>query len=929
MRLSYPTISLPFSGNIQTMKVTFLFALFTLYISVNAYSEPIDYEKDIAPILKENCLECHGPKKNKSNLRVDQRASLLIGGDAGIPSLVPGNVKDSYFLEVILGEDEDMRMPPKGDLLTSKEIKTLEKWVEEGAEWPGQMNQVTKEVTSDHWSFQPVKRPTVPNKNINPVDAFLNVKLKESGLHMNAEAAPKDLIKRVSVILTGLLPSYEQVLNFEKAYQQNPKHAYENLVDDLLASKHFGERWSQHWLDVIRWAETNGSESNLYRVNAWVYRDYLINAFNSDKPYDQFIKEQIAGDTMGQGEALGFLVAGPHVPAATVGREPTAIRQATADRRDEIMQTVGASMMGVTVGCARCHNHKFDPVSIKDYYSMTAVFNDIEFGSRIAELDDSHPRAKKEKTISKGLNEIRNEFSKEGAWVEDWISYEDVFFNSQKTKSIRFEFMNNSVSLDEVEVYGLETKEINLAHKSKGTLAKGPTEMMEHSRSSADVVNDGQYGTMTFKAKVEKGKKGKPWLELTFDKSVSINQVRLSINREYTREVDYLAGYKKPSIQDYRLKVASRDGSWKEVAFTRHLKKLKGEKGEMQKKLQTKITEMINDGPRLSFTGHFVEPTVSYVLHRGSPENPKSEVFPAAPLVLNGDLNLSSDTPGQKRRVEFANWISSEENPLTARVMANRIWHHIFGAGIVRTTSDFGLAGTLPTHPKLLDWLSSEFVNPTVSDSNKWSMKAFIKLLVTSKAFKQSSSPNEKSIKVDGGSQLLWRFPPRRVTAEVIRDGILLASHSLNKKIGGISYRIHNVKKTYSQWKVIDNFKEATWRRMIYQERMRRVDDKMFTAFDFPDCGQVRDKRPVSTTPLQALNLMNSEFVIDQSNLISKLAESSSDKPAEIINKCFQLILQRNPDAEERKSGIAVMKNAGLELVCRSMLNSNEFAFLP
>ena len=911
------------------MKVPFLLILFITFNLVNPLSAKVDYEKDIAPILKENCLECHGPKKSKSNLRVDERASLLLGGDAGIPSLVPGKITDSYILEVITGEDEDMRMPPKGDLLTKEQIHLLEKWVEEGAEWPGQMEQVKKEVTTDHWSFQPVTRPVVPKGEKNPVDAFLDKKLNEAGLAMSSEADAKTLLKRASVILTGLLPSYEKVVTFEKAYKQNPEKAYENLVDELLASEHFGERWAQHWLDVIRWAETNGSEANLYRVNAWVYRDYLINAFNSDKPYDQFVKEQIAGDTMGQGEALGFLVSGPHVPPATVGREPTAIRQAKADRMDEIMQTVGASMMGVTVGCARCHNHKFDPVSIKDYYSMTAVFQDIEFGSRLAELEKSHPRAIKANAINKDLNAIRKNFAKEGAWVEDWLSYQDVFFNTQTTKKVRFEFMNNGIGFDEIEVFGIKTKSLNLAHQNQGTVAVGPEDMMKNARNTTDVINDGKYGTMALRIKAEKGQKKKPWIELHFDKEVDLNQVRLSINREYAREVDYMLGYKRQSVQDYRLKVEGSDGSWKEVTFTRNLKNTKGEKAERYKQLQANITKMIEEGPRLSFTGLFVEPPVSYVLHRGSPENPKSEVFPAAPLILKGDLKLNSETPGKKRRVDFANWLSSEENPLTARVMANRIWHHLFGAGIVRTTSDFGLAGTLPTHPELLEWLSSEFINPTHIKSKKWSMKNFIKLLVTSKAFKQSSSPNEKGLKVDGGAQLLWRFPPRRAEAEVIRDGILLASKSLNKKIGGVSYRIHNVKKTYSQWKVIDNYKSDTWRRMLYQERMRRVDDKMFTAFDFPDCGQVRDKRPVSTTPLQALNLMNSDFVIDQAGLISKLAKSSSDKPARIIEKCFQLILQRNPDAEERKSGIAVMKNAGLDLVCRSLLNSNEFAFLP
>ena len=310
----------------------------------------------------------------------------------------------------------------------------------------------------------------------------------------------------------------------------------------------------------------------------------------------------------------------------------------------------------------------------------------------------------------------------------------------------------------------------------------------------------------------------------------------------------------------------------------------------------------------------------------GVPENPRDEVVPAGFDILDGDLELGSDAPDARRRLGYAEWITEPDHPLTARVMVNRIWHHLFGSGIVSTTSDFGSAGAPPTHPELLDWLAAEFVEPSVRGMRPWSMKGIIRMLVMTDAFQRASHPSETGMRADAGSALLWRYPPRRVEAEVIRDGILQASGKLDRRIGGRSYRIHNVKKTYAQWEVVDNHGPQTWRRMLYQERYRRVDDRMFTAFDFPDCGQVRAKRPVSTTPLQALNLMNSAFVIEQARLIAERARSESgDGIEDQVNRVFQLLLARAPDEGE----LSACRDMDLALVCRSLMNSNEFAFLP
>ena len=322
----------------------------------------------------------------------------------------------------------------------------------------------------------------------------------------------------------------------------------------------------------------------------------------------------------------------------------------------------------------------------------------------------------------------------------------------------------------------------------------------------------------------------------------------------------------------------------------------------------------------------FVDPGQTFVLRRGSPENRGDEVSPAGLTELDGDLGIDDSASGQQRRAAFADWLIRKEHPLTSRVMVNRIWHHVFGQGIVATTSDFGKAGMLPSHPELLEWLASEFIQP--KNGKAWSMKGMIRMMVMSHAFRQQSLPREDCLTVDAGATLLWRYPPKRVEAEVIRDSILQASGKLDDSIGGKGYRIHNIKKRYAQWVVLDNHSEKTWRRLLYQERMRRVDDRNFTAFDFPDCGQIKARRPVSTTPLQALNLMNSDFVVHQSELIAERAtEEAGDTGA--LERCFELILNRTPTDEEAELCAGIAKDEGLAIVCRALINSNEFAFLP
>ncbi len=885
-------------------------------------SAEIDFENEILPILEDNCVFCHGEDEQESGLRLDRRVGMLKGGDSGLPAVVPGDIQKSYLLEVINHVDPDMAMPPDEDKLSEDDIRLVTRWIEQGALWPGQMDDVVEE-ESDHWAFQPI----ASEFQHDSIDGFLKARLVESGLDYSDPADPRSLIRRVSIVLTGLAPSPERTERFWQDYQQDSQNAYETLVDELLASPHYGERWAQHWLDVIRWAETNGSESNMYRKNAWMYRDYVVRAFNEDKPYDRFIHEQLAGDRLGQGDATGFLVAGPHVPAATVGQEPTAIRQARADRMDEILQTVGASVMGMTVGCARCHNHKFDPISIQDYYSLSAVFQDVEFGSRYPELSSDHPRVVRERELRQTLAHLRSEMRSRGwAWVEDWTGYEEIHFPPKQTDALRIDFDRRWLQIDELELLDVAQPQRNLLVAMADTVITDNPVTHDKAQPTAR-LNDGVFGTKGWRGVSRKASDETPWLQFKFPEKTTVGTIRISSNREDFLQTDYLEGMNKRTYGDFTIQLPDQEGEWKAFASTaamRERSKSNEDRQNLQDQIQNVIEELLIQGPQPAFLAEFVEPVSTFVLSRGSPESPRDQVYAAAPRMLDGQLNVRPDSPGPRRREALADWLTNPSNPLTARVVANRMWHNVFGVGIVPTPSDFGRAGAPPSHPELLDWLAAAVVE------SDWSLKRVVRMMVLSQAFRQSSEPREDGLAVDASAQLLWRFPPRRVEAEVIRDDVLQASGRLDRSVGGPSYRIHNVKKRYSQWEVVDNHGEQTWRRMLYQERMRRVDDRIFTAFDFPDCGQIRAKRPVSTTPLQALNLLNSDFVVEQSNLIAGRArDEAGESVSDQVRRCFELLLQRQPNDSEIAASVEFVDRQSLALLCRTLINTNEFVFLP
>jgi hypothetical protein len=357
---------------------------------------PVDFVRDVRPVLEKHCYECHGEKKQKSGLRLDVKSVALNGGDEHAPDIIPGKAKDSPLIKMVLSDDKDERMPPKGERLSDAQIATLTAWIDQGAMWPDGADLVKIMDRRDHWSFKPLnpgsgsfKPPSgaaapsgTANESrgsLNPIDAFIVAKLKENGLAMSPEADRVTWLRRVSFDLTGLPPTPEQVADFLKDTRAD---AHERVVDGLLKSPRYGEHWAQHWLDVVRYADTHGFEVNTERPNAWPYRDYVIRAFNADTPYDRFIREQIAGDALGQDAATGFLITASVLLPGQIGKDEPSKRLARQDSLDEIVMNIGQTFLGLSVGCARCHDHKFDPISQRDYYAMQAFVAGVEYGDR-------------------------------------------------------------------------------------------------------------------------------------------------------------------------------------------------------------------------------------------------------------------------------------------------------------------------------------------------------------------------------------------------------------------------------------------------------------------------------------------------------------------------------------------------------------------
>ncbi len=762
------------------------------------------------------------------------------------------------------------------------------------------------------------------------------------------------LIRRLSFDLTGLPPSPEAVDQF--VADPDPA-AYSSLVDRLLASPHYGERWGRHWLDVVRFGESEGYETNLPRPSAWPFREYVIRAFNRDTPFPRFVLEQLAGDTLaspGHSDwltlaATGFLVGGAH---DVVGNQTLeGMLQQRADDLDDMITATGTTFLGLTLQCARCHDHKFDPITQKDYYSLQAILAGVNHAERTIPAPDAPTRRRLATALEAELASIETRLDSTEplahpgeprptrAMVNPRRNVDR--FPPIRARMVRMTILatNNQIEpcIDEIEVYSAAPGSAppqNVAAASAGGRASASSEYPNAAIHKIAHLNDGLTGNShSWISNVP----GKGTVTLSWPEAVTIDRVVWGRDRE--------EAYRDRLPVEYELEAAVEPGRWKTVASShdrvpyaadpkpssaapaaRSVSRLAEEHASLLKR-QAEIRSRLADlGPTIKvYAGTFNQPGKTQLLVRGDPTRKGPEVSPASVAVIKPALVLDPQSPESSRRAALARWIADPSNPLPARVMANRLWHYHFGRGIVATPSDFGFNGAPPSHPELLDWLARAYV------AAGWRLKPIHRLIVTSATYRQSSRLDPKAPAIDRDNRLLWRMTPRRLEAESIRDAILASSGMLDPRMGGPGYNVWEKNTNYvAIYKPRPELSADAFRRMVYQFKPRSQGDPTFAAFDCPDAALPVPRRNVSTTALQALNLLNSDFVIDQATLFAeRLRSEAGPGPAHQAERAFRLAFGRRPSEPELAAAVALINDHGCAALCRALYNANEFVYIP
>jgi hypothetical protein len=690
---------------------------------------------------------------------------------------------------------------------------------------------------------------------------------------------------------------------------------------------------------VVRYAESNGFETNRERKTAYPYRDYVIRALNDDLPYDQFVREQVAGDALGSDAATGFLVAG----AYDIVKSPD-INLTLMQRQDEladIVNTTGTAFLGLTVGCARCHDHKFDPISQKDYYAIQAVFAGVNFADRpLRRSLDASERASlaaardelAEAEASLKALRAQAASSAPAAALRPPVNGQrnEEEFAPVEAVALRLEILatnGGEPCLDELEVY--DDRGTNVALASLGTRPTASGTLPGFAIHRLEHLNDGRTGNAYSWIS---STPGKGWVRLDFPQPVQVRKVVWGRDR---------AGQFKDRVAtDYRVEIVPASGPAVEIASSRtrqpmgsadpdaFLRNLSESDARRARELKERIQALNRQVSRLVdgtpiWAGTFSQPTNTHRLYRGDPLQPREVVSPDAIAVL-GKIGLAVDAPEQERRIRFAEWLTQPEHPLTARVMANRVWHYLFGTGLVDTPSDFGINGGVPSNPALLDWLADELVR------GGWSLKRLQRTILLSNTFRQSSVPRAEALDIDAEARLLWRFPPRRLEAEIIRDSMLATSGVLDRRMGGPGFHLQKVEEdNVYRYFPKEEFGPAEFRRMVYLTRIRQEQDSVFGAFDCPSGNQVLPKRTRSNTPLQALNLFNGGFVLQQAGFLAdRLTREAGSEPRAQVEQAFEWVYGRPPDDFEREASVELVRTQGLASFCRALYNTSEFLFI-
>jgi hypothetical protein len=926
------------------------------------------FREKVEPVLKEHCYKCHSAEaeKIKGGLLLDSKEGILRGGDTGL-ALAPGDPDNSKIIIAVRHRDPDLQMPPK-EKLAAEQIAVLEKWVKMGAPDPRSSPAPAYRAQKELWSTKPIQKPAVPQvKNTkwvrDPVDAFVLAELEKRGFAPVKAADARTLARRMSFDLVGLPPEPEAV---EKLAAGKVK--FEEAVDEALKSPHFGERWGRHWMDLARYADSNGLDQNTLFENAWRYRDWVINAFNSDKPYNEFIREQIAGDLLPASTdeerhqkwiATGFLMLGPK-NFFEPNREKLLM-----DVADEQIDVTSRAFLGLTVSCARCHDHKFDPIPTRDYYALAGIFRSTQTLSGDNVRFGGGPSPFSERALGT-MEQIaaQEKYEAELAKVQ------------AKRDTARRLAQDLPGGIDSKELDGIVIDNLQAEVEGQWTLSNYSTNFVDKNylhdgnqkkekgkklvRFRPDVPQDGLYEIrLAYTARPNratnvpvrvssKGSERTVYLNQTVlpphDKAFEILGTFM-LERGTNNLVEVLTEGTKGFVvvdavqflpQDVQLAgmlMKKRSAPAPEQMMMEGLSAADLQELEYQlMEIQSKPPPGLENGIPRALAVKDSTPRNTKIHIRGDPERLGEEV-PRGFLSVVEHVEtgkLGTDSSG---RLELANWIADERNPLTARVMVNRIWQHLFGRALVNTPDNFGSMGELPSHPELMDYLAAEFVK------DGWSTKRMIRRLMLTSTYQLSTAHDEKAHAVDPENRYFWRMHRKRLDAESLRDAVLAINGSLDRTMGGPTLTNGQPRQAQTQL-------EEQKRRSIYLPILRGSVNELFQVFDFPDPHALAGKRYVTTAPTQALFLMNSAFASAQAQIwAEKLLGNSGKNNAERITDAYLAAFARRPSAAEVKRAeefitqferalVAVeqepelRKKKAVQAFCHALMQSTEFRFL-
>jgi hypothetical protein len=838
------------------------------------------FEKRVRPILIERCYECHSVEsgKSKGGLLMDSREGLRRGGDSGA-ALVAGKPEESLLIEAVRYHNQDMQMPPKGAIPAS-EIAVLEKWVATGAADPresvAEVGKKKRDFAEDarHWSFarvQPVAVPTGGEAARTPIDAFITSALGEAGLTMQPEADRATLIRRVTFDLTGLPPTAEEVRAFE---QDTRVDAYTRLVDRLLESPHYGVRWGRHWLDVARYADSNGLDENVAFGTAWRYRDYVVKSFNEDKPFDVFLTEQLAGDLMPAPDlttrqqrvaATAFLNLGAKVLA-----EPDKERLAM-DIIDEQIDTVGKSFMGLTLGCARCHEHKFDPISHEDYYALAAIFKSTRSLAATRTGALSH-------------------------WYEGALGDLDDF---ARVHASSYQLTEATRKMREAES-AASGKVIARAKEQAVDYLIAASELPEHAtltQARAVAEPKGLHGAILLNCRVYLRTAVEETFFQAWREAVTQPGAAQGIRAHYEPLFAEALANAKSEAEGVKAAIAQLNHRQGFLAMPPVLDALYPAEtlAEIQA-LRSKAEQVEKQLPDLPTVmgvaeGDAILETLPVHI-RGNHMALGEPVRRGVPAVIKASMGGQEPAfpAKQSGRLELAQWLTAPAHPLTARVFVNRVWTWHFGQGLVRSPDNFGLLGEKPTHPALLDWLAGEFVR------SGWKVKDLHRLILNSASYRQASAA--QAPESDPENRLLSHFPIRRLEAEEIRDAILSVAGLLDLKLEGKTVPLRNRQFVFNH-----TSKDATTyeslRRAIYLPIIRNNIYDLFQQFDYPDASMTTGQRSTSVVAPQALWLMNSELMVAAAGRLAVEVAREGDWEA-TLKAVFLKVFGRDAEARQQ-----------------------------